>query len=234
MLTPWWYSLPQARPRWNYRRSRHSAHGPPKGGSAPCKLDRRVKYGWDSGRRCRQASELESCASRFPAIIRTNQDILGMLVFGRGFDRHQASASYVPRPTRAGCPVYMIFQDDWIAFQMLKFFAWGSSAVDVPRAVSVDPDDNICFVDLAHFVQKRSPQGEVIFTLGWPRKPSDQLYGERPVRKRTGSVELDPRRCTWRQTVTFTAPKRPREDSPILRRPCPRPVKSSCSPKSRR
>ena len=49
---------------------------------------------------------------------------------------------------------------------------WGQGEFDRPHGIAVDGDDNLYFVDDdGHFVQKRTREGQVIFTLGGPRQP---------------------------------------------------------------
>jgi len=45
--------------------------------------------------------------------------------------------------------------------------SWGAGEFDRPHGIEIDADDNLYFVDDGgHFVQKRTPKGKVVFTLG--------------------------------------------------------------------
>ena len=50
---------------------------------------------------------------------------------------------------------------------------WGQGEFDRPHGIAVDDDDNLYFVDDdGHFVQKRTREGQVIFTLGERGNPA--------------------------------------------------------------
>ena len=68
--------------------------------------------------------------------------------------------------------------------------AWGEGEFSVPHAITIDAADNLYLVDRGHFVQKRTPDGEVLFTLGSPGNPSPAHSGE-PFNQPT-DVAVDP------------------------------------------
>ena len=73
---------------------------------------------------------------------------------------------------------------------------WGEGEFVRPHGIAFDTDDNVYLVDDdGHFVQKRTPEGELIFTLGTPGSPAEWQSGgmfNRPtgvtVSKSTGDL----------------------------------------------
>jgi hypothetical protein len=72
---------------------------------------------------------------------------------------------------------------------------WGSGEFSLPHAISIDRDDNLWLVDLKHVVEKRSPNGELLMTLGTRGRSAPPHSGEpfnRPtdvaIHPRTGEV----------------------------------------------
>jgi DNA-binding beta-propeller fold protein YncE len=56
--------------------------------------------------------------------------------------------------------------------------AWGDGEFVGPHAVALDGEGNLYLVDRrAHFVQKRTPSGAVVFTLGTPGRPAPRQGG---------------------------------------------------------
>lgn len=57
---------------------------------------------------------------------------------------------------------------------------WGEGEFDNPHAVTVDADDNLLLVDsrVGHFVDKRTPEGELLFRIGLRGVPAKPHSGE--------------------------------------------------------
>ena len=71
--------------------------------------------------------------------------------------------------------------------------SWGAGSFANPHGITIGPDDSYWLADRdAHVVQKYSPLGELLLTIGTPNKPSDTGYNEdsRTVTKAGGPFNL--------------------------------------------
>ncbi len=71
--------------------------------------------------------------------------------------------------------------------------AWGAGVFANPHGITITPDDTYWLVDRdAHVVQKYSPDGELLMTLGNRNQPSDTGYDEeeRVVKQEAGPFNL--------------------------------------------
>jgi DNA-binding beta-propeller fold protein YncE len=57
--------------------------------------------------------------------------------------------------------------------------SWGHGEFTRPHGIEIDKDDNVYLVDdNGHFVQKRTKDGKVLFTIGTPGKPAPRESGK--------------------------------------------------------
>lgn len=69
--------------------------------------------------------------------------------------------------------------------------SWGEGEFDRPHGIEIDGDGNLYLVDDGgHFVQKRTPEGKVVFTLGTRGKPAPWQGGE--IFNRPTDVAINP------------------------------------------
>lgn len=123
------------------------------------------------------------------------EPVVGWPAVPHGLFLHEATSVGVDSQDR----VYVFNRGQWpmIVFDKEGNFldAWGSGEFDVPHGISFDADDNMYLADNNNYVQKRTPDGEVLMTLGERGVDKPRHTGE-PFNSPT-HVAIDPRNGDW-------------------------------------
>jgi DNA-binding beta-propeller fold protein YncE len=125
----------------------------------------------------------------------TYEPVVGWPAVPHGIFLHEAASVGVDSQDR----VYVFNRGQWpmIVFDKEGNFldTWGADEFNRPHGVSFDANDNMYLADDANFVQKRTPDGEVLMTLGERGVEKPRHTGE-PFNSPT-HVAIDPRNGDW-------------------------------------
>ena len=125
----------------------------------------------------------------------TYEPVVGWPAVPHGIFLHEAASVGVDSQDR----VYVFNRGQWpmIVFDKEGNFldTWGADEFNRPHGVSFDANDNMYLADDANFVQKRTPDGEVLMTLGKRGVEKPRHTGE-PFNSPT-HVAIDPRNGDW-------------------------------------